>query len=69
MNRRAWLLTGLIFALTAVGLVMVGNASMVDAARDFGDKLYYLKSQSLWCVIGIIGFIIASRFPLSFLEK
>jgi cell division protein FtsW len=41
---------------------MIGNASVVDAARDFGDKWYYLKLQSLWALIGLAGFLVISRF-------
>ncbi len=48
---------------------MVGNASVVNAYRDFGDKWYYLKLQSGWAVLGLAGFFFVSRFPYPKLEK
>ncbi len=48
---------------------MVGSSSVVDAARDFGDKWYYLKLQSGWAVIGLVGFFLISRIPYQKLEK
>lgn len=48
---------------------MVGSASVVDAARDFSDKWYYLKLQSFWAILGTITFIFFSKFPLARLQK
>ena len=42
---------------------MVGNASVVDAARDFGDKWYYLKLQAGWAGIGLVGCWLVSKLP------
>ncbi len=47
---------------------MVGNASVVDAFRDFGDKWYYLKLQSGWAVLGLVGFFVISRINYQRLE-
>lgn len=68
MNRKRIIFV-LLIILLVFGLIMVGSASVVDAARDFGDKMYYLKLQALWAVIGLIGFFIASKFPHVRLEK
>ena len=48
---------------------MVGNASVVDAARDFGDKWYYLKLQAGWAGIGLVGFWLTSRLPYRHLAR
>lgn len=66
---RSTLIAYLVLGLTLFGLVMVGNASVVDALRDFGNKWYYLKLQSGWAVIGIIGFFVASKLPYKLWEK
>ena len=58
-NHRA--LTLITISLTFFGLIMIGSASVVDAARDFGDKWYYLKLQGLWALIGLILFFIITR--------
>jgi len=53
----------LVMGLVTFGLLMVGNASVVDAARDFGDKWYYLKLQAGWAGIGLVGFWLMSKLP------
>lgn len=57
-----WLLLGLVLGLTVFGVIMVGNASVVEAYRDFGDKLYYLRLQVQWAIFGFLALIIASFF-------
>lgn len=48
---------------------MVGNASVVTATRDFGDKWYLVKLQAGWALVGLVAFIASSRFPYAKLEK
>ncbi|KKU03273.1 MAG: Cell division-specific peptidoglycan biosynthesis regulator FtsW [Candidatus Amesbacteria bacterium GW2011_GWA1_46_35] len=69
MARSALTITLLGLGLTIFGLLMVGSSSVVDAARDFGDKWYYLKLQSGWAVMGLAGFFLISRWPYQKLEK
>lgn len=57
-----WWLVGLVLGLTAFGLIMVGNVSVVEAYRDFGDKLYYLRLQAQWVGLGFLAFLVASFF-------
>lgn len=55
-----WFLIGLVLGLTVFGLIMVGNASVVEAYRDFGDKFYYFRLQAQWMALGLLAFILAS---------
>lgn len=57
-----WILVGLVLGLTIFGLIMVGNASVVEAYRDFGDKFYYLRLQTQWVALGLFAFLIACFF-------
>lgn len=66
---RSTALTYLILVLVLFGLLMVGNASVVDAFRDFGDKWYYLKLQSAWAGLGLLGFFVISRLNYSKFES
>ena len=68
MKTAYWLLL-ITFLLVGFGVIMVGNASFVDAAMDFGNEWYYLRLQSLWAVLGTLALLVSSRFPLSRLEK
>lgn len=69
MARSTLTITLLVLGLTIFGLLMVGSSSVVDAARDFGDKWYYLKLQSGWAAIGLGGFFMISRFRYQKLER
>lgn len=57
-----WFLASLVLGLTVFGVIMVGNASVVEAYRDFGDQFYYLKLQVQWAIFGILALIAASFF-------
>jgi len=59
----------LTLVLTLFGLLMIGSASVVTAQRDFSDRWYYLKLQSVWAGIGLAGFLFASRLNAQRLEK
>jgi cell division protein FtsW len=43
----------LVIGLTLFGVLMVYNASLAEALRDFQDKYYYLKHQTGWLVLGL----------------
>jgi len=57
-----WFLAALVLGLTVFGVIMVGNASVVEAYRDFGDKLYYFHLQIRWAGIGVLGFLFGLLF-------
>ncbi|OGY28463.1 MAG: cell division protein FtsW [Candidatus Woykebacteria bacterium RIFCSPHIGHO2_12_FULL_43_10] len=59
----------LTLALVIFGVVMVYNASIVTAQRDFGDKYYFLKNQLLWSIIGGVVFAITSRIDYHYWQK
>lgn len=61
-SRPDWILAGLVLGLTVFGVIMVGNASVIEAYQDFGDKLYYFRLQAQWAFLGIVALIIASFF-------
>ena len=51
---------GLTSALLLLGIVMVGSASIVLAARD-GDPFYFLERQLLFSLVGILLGAVALR--------
>ncbi len=55
--------------LLAIGLVMVFSASFVVAAENMGDPYYFLKRQSLWTVIGLLGLFVLSRINYLILKR
>lgn len=63
------MIVGLTFALTFFGLLMVYNASVIEAFRDFNDKFYYLKLQLIWALVGFIGLGIFSHLDYHLLKK
>lgn len=55
-------LLSIVLILTLFGLLMLFDASSFIAFRDFNDKYYYLREQSTWLVIGLIGLSFFSFF-------
>lgn len=64
-----WFLIGLVLGLTFFGIVMVGNASVVEALRDFGDQFYFLRQQIIWAVLALAAFTFFSFFDYHKLRK
>ena len=58
-----------VFLLSIFGLLMVYNASTVEAFRDFGDKYYFLKNQLVWMVVGWFGLGVFSFLNYRIFEK
>src|SRR3990167_1210327 len=55
--------------LVIVGLLTIYDASVVAAARDFGDKLYYFKNQVIWVFLGLGALLFFSFFSYRKLLK
>ncbi len=67
--RADFLLIFLVFILSIFGLIMVYDASVVEADQNFGDPYYYLKFQSLYFVIGWIGLLITGNLDYHYYKK
>jgi len=59
----------LALSLTLFGLLMVYDASVVEAYRKFGDKYFYLKNQLQWAAIGFLMFFGFARINYHRLQK
>lgn len=55
--------------LLAVGLVMVFSASYVLAAEKMNDPYHFLKRQSVWILIGLVGLIVFSKIHYQLLKR
>jgi len=65
----SWDLFFLALGLTVFGLVMIYNASVVEAFETFSDKYHYLKNQAVWGVIGIILMLLVSAVDIKWIVK
>lgn len=61
-----YLLLTIVICLSLFGVLMVYNASVVEAHREFLDKFYFARQQLLWTAIGIGLMFVISRFPVKF---
>ena len=61
IGRIDFVLLILVLILLGFGAIMIYDASIVSAARDFGDKFFYLKNQLIWIGVGLVAMFIASR--------
>ncbi len=62
MKRFDFFLLALTLLLTFFGLLIIFDASSFIAFRDFADKYYYIKEQSIWFAIGITALLFFSYF-------
>lgn len=59
----------LVVGLTLFGILMVYDASVVTAFRDFQDKYFYVRQQIFWALLGLGALFMASKFDYRKLEK
>ncbi|HEY5601021.1 MAG TPA: putative lipid II flippase FtsW [Patescibacteria group bacterium] len=59
----------LVLGISIFGLLMVYNASVVIATRDFSDKYFYFKNQGIWFGLGIVLLFITSRIDYHIYQK
>ena len=64
-----WTLLGLILILTVFGVIMVGNASVIEAQQNFGNKFYLFRLQARWALVGILTMTAALFFDYRRLKK
>ena len=55
--------------LTIFGIVMVYNASVIEAFDLFSDKYHFLKLQSIWAMVGLAALISLTYIPLGLIKK
>lgn len=67
MNRLALILLIITFVLTSLGLFILYESSSYTAQLNLNDKYYFIKNQSIWIFLGIIGAFVMSRLKESFL--
>jgi cell division protein FtsW len=61
VGRIDFILLVLVVILLGFGAMMIYDASIVSAARDFGDKFFYVKNQLLWIGVGLVALLVTSR--------
>ncbi len=51
-----------IFILVVFGLIMVYDASVIQALKDFKDSYYYIRQQLIWVGLGIASMVFFTIF-------
>lgn len=59
----------IVLGILAFGLMMIYDASIVSATRDFGDKYYFVKEQGKWIAVGIGALLLGMRIPYRFYRR
>lgn len=68
-NHLFFLITILSVAISLIGLIVVYNASVVEAFTDFSDRYYFAKQQLIWLGLGLVVYFVASRLGSKHLKK
>jgi len=61
-----FILVLLVLGLSVFGIVMVFSASYYNALSKFGNPYKYLIEDSMWVLVGWVGFVIFSFFDYHF---
>lgn len=70
LNKKySFYMTIITILLVAFGIFMVYSASNVWALAKYNDSFYFLKRQSLFALLGFIGFFVMTRVSSDFLYK
>lgn len=64
-----YLLVSLVILFSLLGLLMVYDASVIEAFREFGDKFYFAKLQLQWVTFGLLMMFLASFINYHFWQK
>lgn len=62
-------LLGVVAVLSAFGMVLVYDASVVQAFQDFGDNYYFVRLQLIWLGLGILVCLALANFDYHKLKK
>lgn len=57
-----------VLGLTLFGVLMILNVSVVEAAKSFGDKFFFVKRQIAWALLGTFSMFVLSIVPYKFLK-
>ena len=63
------LITILSVVISLIGLIVVYNASVVEAFTDFSDRYYFAKQQLVWLGFGLAVYFVTSRLGSKHLKK
>lgn len=69
LTRIDWATITIYLLLSLLGVVMIFNASVVEAFYHFSDKYHFLKLQLLWLGAGFGSFLVALFIPLKFWRR
>src|SRR3989344_6662694 len=58
-----------VLALVAFGVVMVYEASVVEAFSQFSDKFYFAKLQLRWTGLGLVVMLTTAIIPYKIWQK
>jgi len=53
---------GLMIFLIIIGLILIGDISLIEAQITFGDKFYFLKKQAVFSLAGLSVCLIVANF-------
>jgi len=64
-----FLLLAIVLIITLFGIIMIYNASIIEAYQLFADKYRFLKLQSLWLGLGLLALFTAYLTPYQLIKK
>lgn len=63
-----WPMLTVTILLLTIGVIMVFEASVVDAYQQFGDQLHFARLQFQWALVGLGGMLVATAVPFRWIK-
>lgn len=64
-----WIFLSLVLGLLAFGLLMVFDASVVEAYAQFGDKFHFARRHALWVLLSLGVMLTTWLIPLTYVKQ
>jgi len=68
-KRTDFLLLFILFIISLFGLIMVYDASVVEANEAFGDRFHYLKYQTIYVIVGWLILLVTAKIDYHYYRK
>jgi cell division protein FtsW len=64
-----WSMILIVFVMVIIGVLMVFDASYMQALDNYNDVFYFARKQAIWAVVGLTSMVIAMHLPLKWLKS
>jgi cell division protein FtsW len=64
-----WTLILIVMVMVIIGVLMVFDASYMQALDSYNDVFYFARKQAIWALVGLMSMSLAMHLPLPWLKR